>query len=153
MKCGSQSNLTALVASIMLGPRLGRWEIKGTPPMGSPTNALVGLFMLWWGWLAFNSGSTFGVTGNKWRLAAKEWSCFVIKKIFFLVWLSPFDCLYYFRSFLPSSGLIHLVFWQTREYSSRPRTMAQTVSPRRSLLDQGASSTHVLSLMTLQFYD
>jgi len=64
--------LTALVASIMLGPRLGRWEIKGTPPMGSPTNALVGLFMLWWGWLAFNSGSTFGVTGNKWRLAAKE---------------------------------------------------------------------------------
>jgi ammonia channel protein AmtB len=56
----------------MLGPRLGRWEIKGNPPMGSPTNALVGLFMLWWGWLAFNSGSTFGVTGNKWRLAAKE---------------------------------------------------------------------------------
>jgi len=55
----------------MLGPRLGRWDIKGTPPMGSPTNALVGLFMLWWGWLAFNSGSTFGVTGNKWRLAAK----------------------------------------------------------------------------------
>ena len=39
--------------------------------MGSPTNALVGLFMLWWGWLAFNSGSTFGVIGNKWRLAAK----------------------------------------------------------------------------------
>ena len=62
----------ALVASIMLGPRLGRWEIKGAPPMGSPTNALIGLFMLWWGWLAFNSGSTFGVTGNKWRLAAKE---------------------------------------------------------------------------------
>ena len=23
------------------------------------------------GWLAFNSGSTFGVTGNQWRLAAK----------------------------------------------------------------------------------
>ena len=40
--------------------------------MGSPTNALVGLFMLWWGWLAFNAGSTFGVTGNKWRLAAKS---------------------------------------------------------------------------------
>ena len=55
----------------MLGPRLGRWDIEGAPPMGSPTNALVGLFMLWWGWLAFNSGSTFGVTGNKWRLAAR----------------------------------------------------------------------------------
>ena len=23
------------------------------------------------GWLAFNSGSTFGVTGNQWRLAAR----------------------------------------------------------------------------------
>ena len=39
--------------------------------MGSPTNAIIGLFMLWWGWLAFNAGSTFGVTGNKWRLSAK----------------------------------------------------------------------------------
>jgi hypothetical protein len=35
--------------------------------------------------------------------------------------------------------LIHLVFRQTRELNSRPRTMAQTVSPRRSPLDQGAS--------------
>ncbi len=31
--------------------------------------------------------------------------------IFFLVWLAPFGCLYYFHSFLPSSGLIHLVFF------------------------------------------
>ena len=64
-------SLIAFVAAWMLGPRLGRWDIEGDPPMGSPTNALVGLFMLWWGWLAFNSGSTFGVTGNKWRFAAK----------------------------------------------------------------------------------
>jgi len=65
---------SAFVAAYMLGPRLGRWEgIEGGwgPPMGNPTDALIGLFMLWWGWLAFNSGSTFGVTGNKWRLAAK----------------------------------------------------------------------------------
>ena len=47
---------SAFVASWMLGPRLGRWDIDGAPPMGSPTNALVGLFMLWWGWLAFNAG-------------------------------------------------------------------------------------------------
>ena len=41
----------------MLGPRLGRWDdVENAPPMGSPTNALVGLFMLWWGWLAFNAG-------------------------------------------------------------------------------------------------
>ena len=47
---------SAFVAAIMLGPRLGRWDLKGAPPMGSPTNALIGLFMLWWGWLAFNAG-------------------------------------------------------------------------------------------------
>jgi len=40
----------------MLGPRLGRWNIEGAPPMGCPTSALVGLFMIWWGWLAFNAG-------------------------------------------------------------------------------------------------
>ena len=44
----------------MMGPRLGRFDIEGDPPMGSPTNAVIGLFMLWWGWLAFNAGSTFG---------------------------------------------------------------------------------------------
>ena len=44
----------------MMGARLGRWDIEGDPPMGSPTNAVIGLFMLWWGWLAFNAGSTFG---------------------------------------------------------------------------------------------
>jgi len=25
-------------------------------PLGSPVNAVMGLFVLWWGWLAFNSG-------------------------------------------------------------------------------------------------
>jgi ammonia channel protein AmtB len=47
----------ALVATAMLGPRLGRYDNGLDPmPLGSPTNALMGLFMLWWGWLAFNSG-------------------------------------------------------------------------------------------------
>lgn len=50
------SSSVAFVAAIMLGPRLGRWDSNVPPPMGSPTNALIGLFMLWWGWLAFNSG-------------------------------------------------------------------------------------------------
>ncbi len=35
------------------------------------------------------------------------------KKKNFLVWLALFDCLYFFLSFLPSSGLFHLVFKQT----------------------------------------
>ena len=55
-----------------MGERLGRWDIKGDPPMGSPSNAVIGLFMLWWGWLAFNAGSTFGISGSKWILAAKS---------------------------------------------------------------------------------
>ena len=50
----------AFVAAKTMGARLGRWDIEGDPPMGSPTNAVVGLFMLWWGWFAFNAGSTFG---------------------------------------------------------------------------------------------
>jgi Amt family ammonium transporter len=62
---------SAFVAAWLLGPRLGRWDSDSSPPMGSPTNALIGLYMLWWGWLAFNAGSTFGVSGNKWRLSVK----------------------------------------------------------------------------------
>lgn len=46
----------------MLGPRLGRYDngMKSLP-LGNPVNAVMGLFVLWWGWLAFNSGSTYGV--------------------------------------------------------------------------------------------
>jgi ammonia channel protein AmtB len=39
--------------------------------MGNPTNALMGLFMLWWGWLGFSAGSTFGITGHKWKFSAR----------------------------------------------------------------------------------
>ncbi len=61
--------------------------------------------------------------------------------IFFLVWLAPFGCLYYFQYFFCHQvvHLIHLVFRQTQELNPRPRTMAQTMSSRRSPLDQGAS--------------
>ncbi len=64
--------VSAFVSAKTIGPRLGRWDLKGDPPMGSPVNALIGLFMLWWGWLAFNAGSTFGITGRLWILAAKS---------------------------------------------------------------------------------
>ncbi len=41
----------------MLGPRLGRYDFgTGPMPLGTPVNAVMGLFVLWWGWLAFNSG-------------------------------------------------------------------------------------------------
>ena len=72
---------SALAAAWLIGPRLGRWQVCRhvlgsltfysmfnvhpllqieNPTMGSPPNAVIGLFMLWWGWLAFNAGSTFG---------------------------------------------------------------------------------------------
>ena len=44
---------SALVATVMLGPRLGRYKKPlrnrepETPAIGNPTNALIGLFMLW----------------------------------------------------------------------------------------------------------
>lgn len=55
----------AFSSAIMLGPRLGRYDngIKSLP-LGNPVNAVMGLFVLWWGWLAFNSGSTYGVSTN-----------------------------------------------------------------------------------------
>lgn len=71
--------VSGLVATIMLKPRTGKFDQKGKPkamPMGSPTNVLLGVFMLWWGWLGFNCGSTFGITGNKWKLASRSVRCF-----------------------------------------------------------------------------
>ena len=44
----------ALVAAKMLGPRIGRWDKEGEPAMGSATNAVIGVFMLWWAWISFN---------------------------------------------------------------------------------------------------
>ena len=62
LMCLNETTFPAYTAAKMMGPRLGRFDIEGDPPMGSPTNAVIGLFMLWWGWLAFNAGSTFGET-------------------------------------------------------------------------------------------
>ena len=33
---------SALVSAWLVGPRLGRWQLTEAPPMGSPTNALIG---------------------------------------------------------------------------------------------------------------
>lgn len=64
---------SALAASIMLGPRTGRYDKgRGSLPMGNPVNACVGLFFLWFGWLAFNSGSTYGMSDAKWEYSARS---------------------------------------------------------------------------------
>ncbi|KAG6447227.1 hypothetical protein O3G_MSEX004813 [Manduca sexta] len=63
---------SAFASALMLGPRLGRYARGRAPlPLGNPVNAVMGTFVLWWGWLAFNSGSTYGVSGAKWQYAAR----------------------------------------------------------------------------------
>eukprot|EP00111_Clytia_hemisphaerica_P023681 TCONS_00069791-protein len=67
----------AIVASIILKPRTGVFDHSQDEKrneystMASPTNVVLGTFMLWWGWLGFNCGSTFGVSGGKWKLASR----------------------------------------------------------------------------------
>ncbi|XP_076314978.1 putative ammonium transporter 3 [Tachypleus tridentatus] len=64
--------VSALTSAIMLKPRLRRYDHGVVPlPMGNPINAIVGAFTLWWGWLVFNCGSTFGISNHKWHYAAR----------------------------------------------------------------------------------
>jgi Amt family ammonium transporter len=65
---------SGLVAITILGPRHGRFD--GTRPASvfepsSPSSMLFGLFMLWWGWIGFNCGSTFGITDGRWIVATR----------------------------------------------------------------------------------
>ena len=48
----------ALVGSIMLGPRLGKYvgSVHAIPPSNLPL-ATIGVFLLWFGWYGFNGGS------------------------------------------------------------------------------------------------
>ena len=62
---------SALVGSWYLGPRTGFRLRRTRLVMGNAKNSIMGLFMVWWGFLAFNSGSTFGVSGVKWTYSAK----------------------------------------------------------------------------------
>ena len=79
---------SALVAAIMLGPRLNRFDdehsvghlhpnsqclerLQHEFGLSSPVTALTGTFMLWWAWMSFNCASTFGVVGDLWRVTAK----------------------------------------------------------------------------------
>ena len=56
---------TGLVAAWMLGPRFGRYNKSRVPtPMASPTNALLGTFMLWsvYEYIAMKSRDVFKYT-------------------------------------------------------------------------------------------
>ena len=55
---------TALVGAMILGPRLGRFNADGTAnaiPGHSVPLASLGVFILWFGWFGFNTGSALSV--------------------------------------------------------------------------------------------
>lgn len=65
--------MNGLVAILYVGSRTGRWDPARARDFeeSSPTSMIFGLFMLWWGWIGFNCGSTFGITDDKWIVAAR----------------------------------------------------------------------------------
>ena len=65
---------SALIAVKFVGPRTGyfqRGNNRTKFAASSPASTLFGLFMLWWGWIGFNCGSTFGITGMRWIVASR----------------------------------------------------------------------------------
>eukprot|EP01023_Acetabularia_acetabulum_P057599 TRINITY_DN671_c0_g1_i1.p1 TRINITY_DN671_c0_g1~~TRINITY_DN671_c0_g1_i1.p1 ORF type:complete len:433 (+),score=100.21 TRINITY_DN671_c0_g1_i1:95-1300(+) len=50
----------------MVGPRIGRFDADGKPnpiPGSNASLAILGVFILWFGWFGFNPGSTLGLSG------------------------------------------------------------------------------------------
>ncbi|MCE5297347.1 MAG: ammonium transporter [Methanoregulaceae archaeon] len=55
----------ALAGAYLLGSRIGKYRKDGTPvaiPGHSITLAMLGVFILWFGWFGFNAGSTLAAT-------------------------------------------------------------------------------------------
>ncbi len=66
----AMGGFSALAAAIVLGPRIGKYQANGEAnpiPGHNLPLAAVGAFILWFGWFAFNPGSTLGAVGN-WEL-------------------------------------------------------------------------------------
>jgi Amt family ammonium transporter len=69
--------MTALIAAVILGPRIGRfYDADGNPlPEPKTFNAhssclqCLGTFILWFGWYGFNPGSTLGISGGNYTAA------------------------------------------------------------------------------------
>ena len=65
-----------LAGAILVGPRLGRFDVNGKrgkkcKEIYEPENVIAGTLILWWGWIGFNCGSTFGTTGIKASIATR----------------------------------------------------------------------------------
>ena len=58
---------TALAGAIVLGPRIGKYNKDGSAnaiPGHNLILAILGTFILAFGWFGFNPGSTLGAAGN-----------------------------------------------------------------------------------------
>ena len=70
--------MTALTAAWIVGPRYDRFVFNSETqrmedrkePGHSVVFAVLGTFLLWFGWFGLNAGSTYGVTGELWQVAA-----------------------------------------------------------------------------------
>lgn len=54
-----------LAGALVLGPRIGKYDANGKPkamPGHSVSMAMLGVFLLWFGWFGFNPGSTLAAT-------------------------------------------------------------------------------------------
>ena len=60
-----------IVIAYYVKPRVGINHGRGRVALGNAKNSMMGLFMMWWAFLALNSSSSFGVTENRWMYAAK----------------------------------------------------------------------------------
>ena len=101
--------VAGLVGTIMLKPRRNKFTGDGRKQkMASPTNVLLGTFMLWWGWLGFNCGSTFGVSGGKWKLASRSAVCTLNASIGGGIFAHLFGVFYFKRVDVPTlmSGIL-----------------------------------------------
>ena len=65
--------VAALAGAIVLGPRIGKFAKDGTPramPGHNIPMAMLGTFILLFGWFGFNAASTFAATDNRFAVAA-----------------------------------------------------------------------------------
>jgi len=62
----------ALAGTLVLKPRNGRYTKDPRYfSMASPTNVVLGTFFLWWGWIGFNCGSQFAISGKNWKTVGR----------------------------------------------------------------------------------
>ncbi len=66
--------IAGLMGAIIVGPRIGKFGKDGVInaiPGHSSTLAVLGMFILWFGWYGFNPGSTLGLSGGLAEIAAR----------------------------------------------------------------------------------